>query len=92
MGLISMVGTGGFQNPSGTPLAFGTLKVRLLEDVNLGDSQICAGRVVSFPLDANGDVLSGSLWAGALYVFTAYTAQGQPVWSMQVAFDYPPYY
>jgi hypothetical protein len=92
MGLISLTGTGGFQSPSGAPLALGKLVVRLVEDINLSDCQICAGREVSYPLDANGDVISGSLWAPALYIFTAYSAQGQKVWSMQVAFDYPPYY
>lgn len=90
MGLISLAGTGNFQSPSGVPVALGTLTVRLLEDINLSDCQICAGRTVSYSLDANGDVVSGSLWAPALYIFTAYSAQGEKVWTMQVDFTYPP--
>jgi hypothetical protein len=92
MGLISLAGTGGFQSPSGEPIALGKLTARLLEDIQLEDSQICAGRIVTFALDANGDVVSGSLWAPALYVLTTYTAQGQLVWSMQVNFASPYYY
>jgi hypothetical protein len=90
--LISLVGTGGFQTPSGTPLASGKLKVELLEDMICGTNQICAGRTVWFSLDSNGNVASGSLWGPALYEFTAYSSQGLQVWQMFVNFQAPPYY
>jgi hypothetical protein len=90
--LVSIVGIGGFQSPSGTPLAGGQLKVQLLEDIAQGVNQICAGRIVWFPLDSDGNVASGSLWSPALYEFTAYSAQGQPVWQMFVNFVAPVFY
>ena len=86
MALISLAGTGGFQSPSGVPVAMGKLTARLLDDINLSDCQICAGRLTSFALDANGNVVSGSLWSPAIYVFTVYTAQGESVWSMEVSY------
>lgn len=90
--LISLAGTGEFQDASGAPVAFGTMKAKLQEDIVLADSQICAGRVVTFNLDANGNIVTGSLWGPASYLFTTFTAQGQQVWSMKVALTYPPYY
>jgi hypothetical protein len=92
MSLISLVGTGGFQTPSGAPLALGTMKAKLQTDVALSDSQICAGREVTFNLDANGNIASGSLWTPATYLFTAYTARGELAWQGLVALTYPPYY
>jgi hypothetical protein len=92
MSLISLVGTGGFQSPSGAALANGQLKVELLEDTQFGDIQACAGRTVWFDLDENGNVSAGSLWGPAEYDFTAYSSDGQPVWQMFVNFSAPPYY
>ena len=90
--LVSIVGIGGFQSPSGNPVALGKLKVQLLEDTVQGVNQVCAGRVLWFPLDSDGNVASGSLWSPALYEFTAYSAQGQPVWQMFVNFVAPVFY
>jgi hypothetical protein len=92
MSLISLAGTGSFQAPSGEPLAFGKMTAKLQRDVTLADSQICAGRTVTFDLDAYGDILSGSLWTPATYLFTAYSAKGEQVWQGLIALTYPPYY
>lgn len=92
MALISLAGTGGFQDASGAPLAFGTLKVQLKDDLLISSSQICSGRESSFNLDANGNVVSGSLWETATYTFRAYSAQGLLVWSMDIKFTPPHYY
>jgi hypothetical protein len=92
MGLTSLTGTGGFQDASGAPLAFGTLKVQLMNDQLIGSSQICSGKEVVFNLDANGNVISGLLWGPATYIFRAYSAQGLMVWSMNVRFNLPYYY
>lgn len=76
---------GGFQDPSGNPLALGTLSVRLSQDVGIGGIQLCAGRWVTLDLDSNGNVTGNPLlWTGT-YEFVAYSAQGQPVWSGQLA-------
>ena len=88
--LTSLTGTGAFQAPSGAPLAFGTMTAALQSDVTLADSQICAEKIVTFNLDANGNILSGSLWAPATYLFTAYSAQGQQVWQGLIALTIPP--
>jgi hypothetical protein len=92
MGLTSLTGTGGFQDASGSPLAFGTLRIQLQQDAAIGTSQICAGRETTFNLDANGNVISGSLWGPATYIFRAYSAKGQLVWTMSVRFNLPYYY
>ena len=81
MSLISLVGTGGFHDAAGNPLAFGKLEVTLQQDIVLGSAQICAGRVSSYPLDANGNVASGSIQSPADYTFRAYTSQGLLAWT-----------
>jgi len=91
-GLISLAGTGGFQDPSGKPLSFGTMRAVLQGDITLNDSQICSGREVIFNLDAYGDIASGSLWTPATYIFTAYTAKGEQAWQGLVELTRPYYY
>ena len=80
---------GNFQDAAGNPIASGTVTFRLNTDAMAGDSQISAGRVISFPLDANGN-LSGFIWPNdqmlpnnTVYIARAYTAQGQRVWEQE---------
>jgi hypothetical protein len=80
---------GNFQAPNGVPLAGGTVTFRLSNDAVAGDDQLAAGRLVSFPLDANGN-LSGQIWPNdsmlppnTTYKARAYTAQGQLVWESE---------
>jgi len=88
MAKIQITG-GNFQAADGKPLAFGKVTFRLNTDAMAGDSQISAGRVISFPLDANGN-LSGFIWPNdqmlpnnTVYIARAYTAQGQRVWEQE---------
>lgn len=87
-GLISLMGTGGFQAPNGQPVALGRMEAQLQGDINLSDSQICAEKIAVFALDSNGNIASGSLWAPATYLFTAYTAQGLKAWTGVVALTF----
>lgn len=87
-GLVDLTGTGGFQSPDGAPLALGRMEAQLQGDVNLADSQICAEKTVVFALDVNGNIASGSLWAPAIYLFTAYSAQGLKAWSELVTLTF----
>lgn len=80
---------GNFQDAAGNPLAFGKVTFRLNTDAMAGDSQISAGRIVTFDLDANGN-LSGYIWpndqmspSNTIYFARAYTAQGQLVWESE---------
>ena len=80
---------GNFQSASGVPLAFGRVTFRLNTDASAGFVQISAGRVISFPLDVNGN-LSGFIWPNdqmmpnnTVYFARAYTAQGQLVWEQE---------
>lgn len=79
---------GAWQDAGGNPLANGYLTFRLTTDAQSG-IQVCAGRLVTVPLDVNGNI-SGTveIWpnsdltpAGTTYAIIAYTAQGQPVWT-----------
>jgi hypothetical protein len=81
---------GNFQDAAGNPLAFGYVTFRLNTDAMAGDCQLSAGRVVTFPLDADGN-LSGEIWpndlmipSNTVYFAIAYTAKGQPVWEQQL--------
>jgi hypothetical protein len=63
---------------------------RLNTDAVAGDSQISSGRMVTFPLDVNGN-LSGYIWpndqmtpANTVYFVEAFTAKGQMVWEAQL--------
>ncbi len=78
---------GGFQSANGTLLALGYLTFRLNSDGSSG-VQVAAGRLVTVPLDANGNIAGTvALWtndtltpAGTTYDIRAYTAAGQEVW------------
>ena len=78
---------GGWQDSLGNPLALGYLTFRLTTDGQSG-VQVVAGRLVTVPLDATGNIAGTVLlWtndsispAGTTYAITAYTAQGQIAW------------
>ena len=81
---------GNFQLPNGTPLAYGYVTFRLNTDAKAEDSQISSGRIVTFPLDENGD-LSGYIWPNdimvpndTVYIAKAYTSIGQLAWEAQL--------
>jgi hypothetical protein len=81
---------GNFQSASGVPLSGGYVTFRLNTDGMAGDSQISAGRIVTFPLDVNGN-LSGLIWPNDqmtpndnVYFVQAFTAEGQLVWESQL--------
>ncbi len=86
-----LISGGNFQSPAGVPLAGGYVTFRLNTDAVASDgSQISAGRIVTFPLDTNGD-LSGYIWPNGsltpndtVYFVQAFTAQGELVWSQQL--------
>lgn len=78
----------GFQDPAGNPLAFGSVVLRLQQDISaafVGGPQVSAGRTIKIPLDQNGEATfeiwpAGSLTPATKYFATAYSAQGQPAW------------
>jgi hypothetical protein len=78
---------GAWQDSLGNPLALGYLTFRLNTDGQAG-VQIVAGRLVTIPLDASGNIDGVvTLWtndslvpAGTTYSIIAYTAQGLAVW------------
>lgn len=78
---------GAWQDSAGNPLANGYLTFRLTVDAQVG-VQIAQGRLVTVPLDANGNIAGTILlWpndqltpAGTTYDVRAYTAAGQFVW------------
>lgn len=90
---LRQIVNGGFQDASGNPLALGSLTFRLQKDASntCSSAQTVAGRVVTVPLDANGNVAGvvslaptdvmtpADSFAGS-YTVIAYTASGQPVW------------
>ncbi len=77
-----------FQDPSGTPLALGSVTFRLQVDISTfanSGPQVSAGRVVTAALDSSGSCTvllwpNNLLAPASIYFVTAYTAQGQPVW------------
>ena len=80
---------GNFQAPNGVPLSGGKITFRLSNDAVAGDDQLAAGRLISFTLDANGN-LNGLIWPNdqmqppdTTYKARAYTAQGQWVWESE---------
>ena len=83
---------GGFQLPNRSPLALGYLKMRLNTDATTGADQIVAGRIITVPLDSNGNV-SGTvlIWPNdqlspaTVYVTQAYSAQGQLCWGEELS-------
>jgi hypothetical protein len=78
-----------FQDPSGAPLANGSVQLRLTQDASAqfaGGPQIAAGRVVTAQLDANGSVTVGlratvGLFPTVMYEARAFTSRGLPVWN-----------
>jgi len=78
---------GAWQDSLGNPLALGYLTFRLNTDGQSG-VQVAAGRLVTVPLDASGNIAGTVLlWtndtlspAGTTYDIRAYTASGQQVW------------
>jgi hypothetical protein len=82
-----------YQDPSGAPIAGGTVTFLLSYDLSTATSggvQVSAGRKVSATLDGNGsctvtlyrtDILSP---AGAVYDVRVYTAKGQPCYNEQI--------
>jgi hypothetical protein len=85
-----LISGGNFQAPNGVPLAGGYVTFRLNTDAVVEDSQISAGRIVTFPLDANGD-LSGYIWPNNLltpndtvYIVQAFTKQGELAWHQEL--------
>jgi|SRR5271165_3744739 len=82
--LVTVYG-GGFQSPSGSPLA--SITLRLAQDVAESSHQIAAGRITTLALDANGNISPSPgavLWAPAAYQVIAYTALGLAAWSGQI--------
>jgi hypothetical protein len=81
------------QDPSGQPIAFGELVIKLSMDIStvgIGGQQIVAGRTVRVQLDVNGSA-TVLLWPndvlyplGSTYLIRVYTAQGQPCYSEQL--------
>jgi len=85
-----LISGGNFQAPDGVPLSGGYVTFRLNTDAVVEGSQVSAGRIVTFPLDANGN-LSGLIWPNDLmtpndtvYFAQAFTAQGHKVWEQQL--------
>ncbi len=83
---------GRFQDPDGNTLSFGRVEFELSADAIVnGTTAVCAGYIVSFKLDVNGDVTyspeTPALWpndvlspANTYYVVRAYTQAGQLAW------------
>lgn len=83
---------GNFQDALGNPLGLGYLKWRLNIDAMTGtNAQVTAGRVVTVPLDAFGNIDGTvSFWpndqltpSGTTYNIKAYDFRGQFVWQNQ---------
>jgi hypothetical protein len=90
-----LISGGNFQDAAGNPLAFGYVTFRLNMDAMAGDSQISAGRLVTIPLDANGN-LTSQIWPNdamlpnnTVYFAKAYTAEGQLVWEAELYITTP---
>jgi hypothetical protein len=80
-----------FGDPAGRPIADGTLVLNLTTDAVSSDgSQVCAGREVTIPLDANGTAAltiypnDKLLPIGTTYFAKVFTAKGQPVWEKEL--------
>lgn len=75
-----------FQNADGTPVALGTLQIRLNINGSVNDTQLQTNTSV-INLDVNGNVLgSPTFWpnadilpTGTYYIFSVYSAAGQLV-------------
>lgn len=83
-----------YQLPNGTPLADGSVTVRLNTDavaLGTGGHQITAGKVVKVLLDDTGSA-TFLIWpndqltpAGTVYILEAFSARGESAWSGQVS-------
>jgi hypothetical protein len=71
---------GAFQTASGTPIALGVLRCRMIQDSQQGTVQVVATRSVELPLDSSGDA-SGSLWGPQNYEAKVITAEGLVAWT-----------
>lgn len=90
-----------FQDPSGAPLANGSVQLRLTQDASAqfaGGPQIAAGRVVTVQLDSTGTGIANirpteGLLPSVTYQAQAFTAQGQPVWrgNLTIGLNQPSY-
>ena len=77
-----------FQDPSGQPLALGSVTFRLQVDISTfadNGPQISAGRLTTATLDSSGSCTvllwpNNLLAPASIYFLTAYTAEGQPAW------------
>jgi len=87
-----------FQNPDGSPVANGYIKIRLNVDGSINDGQL-QSNYVNLPLDSSG-VISGSptFWpnseispSGTYYVENVYKANGQLVAGPSIAGIAPPW-
>ena len=81
-----------FQDPSGTPIADGSVTFSLNIDISAAASdgpQIAAGRIVTATLDSSGSA-TVDLWpndlisTGSVYFVEAFSAQGEPAWNGQM--------
>jgi hypothetical protein len=88
---MTLITGGRFSDFAGNPIANGTLKVRLGQDVNAIDGTIVgAGWLASVPLDSNGNVTPFQLWSSAEinpsvpYRFKVFTPAGQEVFNQEI--------
>ena len=85
-----------FQDPSGSPLASGKVRIKLSTDGSLGatgGSSVAGGRTTLVTLDSSGSA-TFNIWPttallppGAVYFVIAYSATGHPVWQGQMTVD-----
>lgn len=92
---VQLIG-GAFQDSEGNVLANGYLKMKLSQDSQVNDSEICSGIEITIQLDSNGNVASSSstppasnqfVWGNdqlsptnSFYRVTGYKSNGQPAW------------
>ncbi len=77
-----------FQDPSGAPIANGSVTFRLQQDISTatsGGPQITAGKLVMATLNSSGSATvllwpTSMMQPSAVYFVTAYTASGLSVW------------
>lgn len=90
---------GGFQDPSGKPLANGWLDWKLNHDSNISTlggptgTQVVAGITTRIYLDGNGNAISSPVWpndqltpSGSYYTVRAYDNTGIEVWAVPQQF------
>lgn len=77
-----------FQDPSGAPIANGSVTFRLQQDISTatsGGPQVSAGLFLTATLDSSGSVTvllwpTSMMQPSAIYFVAAYTASGKPAW------------